>query len=313
MFSLIRRLVGASRQDAADPRAPTNEANILNQTFRFIAVDVETANRDTSSICQLGLALVTDEGRIHTMSILIDPELAFDRANIRIHGIDADKVRGFQTWPLAIKELRAFLQRHPLVQHSSFDKTAVTGACLRYRMPDLTAQWFDSVTIARRAWPKLGGGHGLANLADHLNIDFAHHDAAEDAKAAALVVLHAETETGQSFAELAVPQSRQKEYPITQRSLEGREGGPLFGQVVCFTGQISLSRTEAATLAAGAGMAVKASMSKKVTLLVVGDQDLELLVGHDRSTKHRRAEELIAEGAPIRIIGETEFRAMVEV
>ncbi|WP_414153804.1 hypothetical protein [Paracoccus denitrificans] len=60
-------------------------------------------------------------------------------------------------------------------------------------------------------------------------------------------------------------------------------------------------------MAANAGIRVVNSVSKKVTLLVVGDQDLSLLAGHEKSTKHRKAEELISTGHPIRIIGEAEF------
>ena len=52
-------------------------------------------------------------------------------------------------------------------------------------------------------------------------------------------------------------------------------------------------------------------MSRKVTLTVVGEQDLATLVGHTKSSKHRRAEELISEGFDIRIIGELEFLELV--
>lgn len=45
--------------------------------------------------------------------------------------------------------------------------------------------------------------------------------------------------------------------------------------------------------------------------MIVGDQDLTLLAGHTKSTKHRKAEELIAAGHPIRIIGEAEFLALI--
>ena len=48
-------------------------------------------------------------------------------------------------------------------------------------------------------------------------------------------------------------------------------------------------------------------MTKKTTMLVVGDQDIAKLNGHDKSGKHTKAEALIAGGHPIRIIGETDF------
>lgn len=49
-------------------------------------------------------------------------------------------------------------------------------------------------------------------------------------------------------------------------------------------------------------------MTKKTTLLVVGDTDVGRLAGHDKSSKHRKAEDLVAAGFPIRIIRETDFR-----
>ena len=58
--------------------------------------------------------------------------------------------------------------------------------------------------IARTAWPMLkgNGGHGLANLKQHLGLEFQHHDAGEDARAAALVVLRAEVELNKTFEQI---------------------------------------------------------------------------------------------------------------
>lgn len=60
------------------------------------------------------------------------------------------------------------------------------------------------MTIARTAWPTLkgNGGHGLANLKQHLNLEFQHHDAGEDARAAAMVVLRAEGELNKPFEQI---------------------------------------------------------------------------------------------------------------
>ncbi|KIC19744.1 exonuclease [Leisingera sp. ANG-DT] len=279
-------------------------------------MDVETANSDTSSICQIGLALVSDQSLVQTVSFLIDPQTHFDEFNVNLHGINPAAVSGQPDFSQVIQSLRAFLERHPLVQHSSFDKRAIEGACRRYGLPNPKCHWHDSVTIARQAWPELkgNGGHGLASLKTHLDLDFDHHDAAEDAKAAAQVVLLAEQKTGEYYEELAKGHKRAKNKANYTKSvtLEGNQNGPLFGHVACFTGQMTMTRTEAATRAAGAGITVKSSVSKKVTLLVVGDQDLTLLNGHEKSTKHRRADELIATGQEIRILGETEFMALIE-
>jgi DNA polymerase-3 subunit epsilon len=65
-------------------------------------------------------------------------------------------------------------------------------------------------------------------------------------------------------------------------------------------------------MAAMAGCKVVDSVSKKVTILVVGDQDLRLTNGHAKSTKHRKAETLIAAGASIRIVRESDFLMLMD-
>jgi DNA polymerase-3 subunit epsilon len=71
-------------------------------------------------------------------------------------------------------------------------------------LPILKSFWSDSVAIARKAWPDLrgNGGHGLGNLKKVLGLNFRHHDAGEDARAAAEVVLQAEIALGQQIGML---------------------------------------------------------------------------------------------------------------
>ena len=60
------------------------------------------------------------------------------------------------------------------------------------------------------------------------------------------------------------------------------------------------------------GCQVAPSVTKKTTILVVGDQDISKLAGHEKSIKHRKAELLVAEGYSIRIIRETDFKDFVK-
>jgi DNA polymerase-3 subunit epsilon len=166
--------------------------------YRFIAVDVETAGYESASICQIGLAFVRFDGAIQTYSSYVDPCTPFAENNIRIHGIDAQMVRGAPTFDEILPKLRQLMETHPLVQHSRFDEKAFDAACKRAGIPALKAFWSDSVAIARKAWPELkgNGGHGLGHLKKVLGLDFQHHDAGEDALAAAQVVLKAEIQMG---------------------------------------------------------------------------------------------------------------------
>jgi DNA polymerase-3 subunit epsilon len=70
-------------------------------------------------------------------------------------------------------------------------------------------------------------------------------------------------------------------------------------------------RHDAAVAAANAGCQVDDGVTKHTTLLVVGDQDIRRLAGHEKSSKHRKAEELIRQGQRIRIVGESDFKSIV--
>jgi DNA polymerase-3 subunit epsilon len=177
-------------------------------------------------------------------------------------------------------------------------------------MPVCNCTWLDSARVVRRAWPAFSrSGYGLSNVATHFGIAYRAHDALEDAQCAGEIVLRAIADTG-----IGVEQWLTRvEQPIDPNASHGykREGNPdgeLFGEVVVFTGALSIPRSEAATEAATAGCRVEDGVTKHTTLLVVGDQDLRKLHGHEKSSKHRKAEQLIAMGQPIRILGEGDFK-----
>ena len=93
---------------------------------------------------------------------------------------------------------------------------------------------------------------------------------------------------------------------------DGNPEGDLFGEIIVFTGALELPRRVAADLAASVGCQVAPSVTKKTTILVVGDQDVLKLAGHEKSAKHRKAEQLAAMGHPIRVIRESDFTALAQ-
>jgi DNA polymerase-3 subunit epsilon len=72
-----------------------------------------------------------------------------------------------------------------------------------------------------------------------------------------------------------------------------------------------MPRREAADLAATAGCTVESGVTKATTLLVIGDQDVRRLAGHEKSSKHRKAEACIESGQRIRIVRESDFTLLV--
>lgn len=282
--------------------------------MRFAAIDVETANADLSSICQVGVAIFEDGKHTSSWSSFVDPEDEFDGFNVSIHGIDEKTVRGAPKWPAVAAELRALLTGSIAACHTPFDRGATTQACEKYGVENFDCRWLDTARVVRRTWPDKFAttGYGLRNVAKFLGIDFKHHDALEDARAAGEVLCRAIAHAGLTvddwLARVQRPIDLAYDQPITR---DGNTEGPLFGNVVVFTGSLVIVRREAADLAARAGCDVGATVTKKTTLLVVGDQDISKLAGKSKSSKHIKAEALISQGCQIRILRESDFQSIV--
>jgi len=188
--------------------------------FRFFALDVETANRSSSSICQIGAACVRAYG----------------------YKITQDTIEGAPDFPTVLAHLRPLLDGEIVFQHSSFDQTAIRRACLKHELDIPNWRWRDSVKVARKAWPQLrgSGGFGLASLKDYLSLEFRHHDGEEDARASAEIVLSTRAFPAQNALTLRLsefkcqtinpicqtfnrssPESRQKRLPKSQSSRLG--------------------------------------------------------------------------------------------
>lgn len=283
----------------------------------FVAVDVETANADLASICQIGVVAYTDGVAVDYWQSLMNPEDYFDDFNIAIHGIDEDAVKDAPIFPDICETVAKHLQGNVVASHTAFDRVAIARVHEKYYLKQPNCQWLDTARVVRRTWPEFSRkGYGLGNVAETLGIDFRHHDAQEDARAAGEILIRAIQVTGISltawFDRINKPISLG---PGGSSSFarDGNSEGVLYGEVAVFTGVLSIPRREAADLAAAAGCQVMDSVNKATTLLVVGDQDLRKLAGHEKSSKHRKAEEMRAKGQVIRILGEGDFKRLIGV
>jgi DNA polymerase-3 subunit epsilon len=282
----------------------------------FVAFDVETANADLASICQIGMVTFQDGQIKETWGTLVDPEDEFDGMNISIHGIDEDAVIGAPKFPDLFESFKNRIDGKVVVSHMAFDRVAVEQITEKYGLPKIECTWLDSARVVRRAWPDefAQRGYGLANVAKWCGIEFNHHRADEDARVAGEILLRAIADTGLNVDEWLKRVKR----PIAGSSQSGkitREGnpeGPLAGEVIVFTAGLAMPRSQAADLAAQAGCDVGGSDTKQTTILVVGGEDVRRLDGRKKSSKHQKAEGLISKGQEIRIIGKGDFLRMIE-
>ena len=288
----------------------TLDSNLIS----FLAIDVETANADYSSICQIGIAEFENGKVIDTWSTLVNPESYFDSFNVSIHGITPSMVENSSTFDTLYEELSLKLKDKIVVHHMPFDRTALNRVCDEYRLDTIKTNWLDSAKIVRRTWEEFAySGYGLKNVANYLNIEFKHHDALQDAIAAGLIVAEACKLKNLGIDEwlnrITKPISSIHSGEIGSTSIKqsGNPEGSLYGEKIVFTGALSIPRIEAAGYASKIGCNVLDSVTKKTTILVVGTQDSSKLAGYEKSSKHRKAESLIEKGNSIKILIEKDF------
>lgn len=277
--------------------------------MQFIAVDVETANPNMSSICQIGLVRFVDGLEAESAVHLVNPRTWFAGMNTAIHGLDESAVEGAKTFPELYPTICDWTAGATVVCHTHFDRVSFGQACGKHKLADLDCTWIDSAKVARRTWAQFAQrGYGLANVAAHCGIEFQHHDALHDARTCGLILLRAMNDAGLDLSQCGKSAAR----PFDVRRV-GDGDGALVGEALVFTGALTVPRREAADMAALAGADVQASVTKHTTLLVVGDQDIAKLNGQEKSGKHMKAEALIAAGQPIRIIGESDFMSLAAI
>lgn len=284
--------------------------------MEFVAIDVETANADMASICQIGLARYRDGKLVDEWSSLVDPEDYFDFINVDIHGITEKDVADAPKFPDVLQNVSNYLSGGVCVSHTHFDRVSIDRALNRYSLSQIDTVWLDSARVARRAWEECAwSGYGLSNVCKIIGHEFKHHDALEDAKASGQVLIAAIEKTGLDI-DAWLKRVSQPIDPLNSSSgftikRDGNPEGELYGEVLVFTGALEIPRREAANLAASIGCTVASGVTKKTTLLVVGDQDVTKLSGKTKSSKHLKAEELAANGHGIRIIKESDFKELV--
>ena len=98
----------------------------------FTAIDVETPNRYSRSICSIGLVHVDEAGEPIRLHYLVNPEDDFDGINISIHGIHPEDVEGEPTLETLWPELEGYFSGGLLLAHNAlFDLPVMRRALFR--------------------------------------------------------------------------------------------------------------------------------------------------------------------------------------
>lgn len=302
--------------------------------MNYFVIDFETANSNRNSACALGIVEILNNNIINEWEYLIDPEDDFDGFNIFIHGITPAMVLGKPKFPEVWESVNKLIDGKMVIAHNaSFDISVLRWTLEKYNLDFPTFTYSCTRILSKKTWPNLVN-YKLDTVANHLGIEFKHHQACEDAKASAKIlmnifkiantndfeVLHNDLKVkigtiypgGYKPAEVKSSSYSVKNYikpkDFVPASDVFDEGHEFYNKGIVFTGTLtSMPRKDAAQYAVNKGSLYFDTVNKKTNYLVIGVQDYSKFVDGKKSSKLKRAEELIANGQDLEIIGEDEF------
>lgn len=162
--------------------------------LNFTAIDFETANGSPASACSVGLVKVANGVTVDERSWLLRPPAGHDEfweSNVRIHGIRPEQVLDAPSWADVLDELVEFVGDDWLVAHNAgFDSGVFKASCEAHALVTPNFTTLCSLQVARRSYHLDSYRLPVAAMAAGFE-DFSHHDALDDSRACAAIMVHA--------------------------------------------------------------------------------------------------------------------------
>lgn len=156
----------------------------------FIAIDVETANFEPSSICSIGAVKVENGIIVDSKYSLVCPEPNYYKWTCqRVHGLSDDDTFDAPSFGTVWKSWLPWLEGYTLVAHNAaFDSKCIRAACRVYGLEEPT-DWACTLVAARRQIPRFTlPSKSLDSVCHFFGVRLDnHHNALADAEACAKI------------------------------------------------------------------------------------------------------------------------------
>ena len=132
----------------------------------WIAIDFETATREPTSACALGIAVVRDGSVAERRSWLIQPPFnEYEFWNTRVHGLGPEDTELAPDFREVWFEVQPLLAQGPLLAHNaSFDVRVLRALIASHELPARAYEYACTVSMARKAFPRSPPAHPRRRL-----------------------------------------------------------------------------------------------------------------------------------------------------
>ena len=289
--------------------------SLLSLPDDYVVIDLETTGLMPSfdSIIEIGAIRCVRDVEVARFHSFVSVDFPLDPFIVAHTGITDAMLKGAPNIKRVLPRLLSFIGDSVLIAHNAnFDVNFIYDDAAKLLGVNFTNDFVDTMRLAKKCDLSVED-HKLITLAGYFGIsqNIAHRSVADCETTHALYVKLKEdiNETGVSLATKHYGGSISG---ITATSSYIDPDNPLYGKVVVFTGTLdSMVRKDAAQLVANLGGILGDSVTKKTNFLVLGNFDYWSSIKEGKSSKQRKAEQLILKGQDLQIIPESVFLSMI--
>ncbi len=298
--------------------------SILTVPSEYVVVDLETTGLDASfdNIIEVACIHMADGKKVDTFHSYVQPPVFtnykgeqhyVDDFIANLTGITDDMLKDAPVFKDIANDLRAFLGDYTIVGHNvNFDINFLYDNFSETLGVLFQNNFVDTMRLARIILPELPH-HRLVDLCKLFSIDVDYHRALSDCDATQKVL---SSLMGEADKRHIVPAKHKHDLAdltrLTGDVTLNDPSNPLYQKKVVFTGKLErFTRKEAAQIVCNIGGSCENNVTKHTNFLVIGSLKEIASVKGEKSTKMKKAEDLILKGQDLQILSENAFYDML--
>lgn len=285
--------------------------------FDYCVVDVETTDLDAryGEIIEITALRVRNNQIQDRFTSLIKPVGQIPDHIQQLTGITNETVVNAPNIDEIMPRFIEFVRDDVIVgHHVTFDLRFISWWSYLTLKKDFLNSYVDTLTLSRKVFPECEN-HTLETLTKFLSLPRSKHRSEADCIATkalydAIKTAALERNINCFYAEQH-PKIKPSDILPTVSVFD--ENHPLFGKNCVITGTLPISRVNAMQYIVDHGGINATSVTRKTNILIVGDPDSSTRSPDGKSSKQRKAEELVQSGQNILIIDKKEFIRLLDL
>lgn len=284
----------------------------------YVLIDVETTglSPEYDDILEVAAVRVRNNTVVDSFNKLVKNEdIYVPKFITNLTGISEQMIEEFGVnLALVMSEFLDFVQDDLIVGYNtSFDINFLYDAAFDELGRYFSNNYIDVMQFAKKI-EKHSPKHRLVDMIDLYGLNPQNHRALSDCfvtKEIYDIIVNKMSTSNIAITDLFKKAKSKKvsEYSITVDEID--EDNPVFSKNVCFTGRMELFRDDLYQLMINLGAIPNTGVTRKTNFLVVGDFTYNATVKDNKSTKLKKAEDLLSNGQDILIIPESTFMEMI--